>query len=62
MFEIKKKNWKEKNQLIGKIDILNGLDYSEVSDIQQMLYHAFNKLELLEKKINELENKLKIKV
>ena len=41
--------WKPEEENIEKEDILNGLDYDNVSDLQQMIYHNTKRIEELEK-------------
>lgn len=48
-------DWKSKDDKINsKIDFLNGMEYEEVSDVQQMLYLIYKKIEELEARISEL--------
>ena len=35
---------------VSKEDVLNGLSYDEVSELQKMVYHCYKKIEELEKK------------
>ncbi len=54
-----KKNWKEKEaNIVSKDDFLNGLNFEEVSDMQQMLYLQYKKIEELEVIVNALEVKI----
>lgn len=51
-----KENWKEKTDKINsKTDFLNGMEFEDVSSIQQMLYLIYKKVEELEERIKELE-------
>jgi hypothetical protein len=51
-----KKPWKEKEEIIdNKDDFLNGLPFEEVSDMQQMLYILYKKIEELDDRIKILE-------
>ena len=50
--------WKEETEEIIKEDILNSLDYNNVSDLQQMIYHNKKKIEELEERIQQLEKTL----
>ena len=42
---------------VVKEDILNGMPYDESSELQQMLYHAYKKIEDLESRLKILEEK-----
>jgi hypothetical protein len=39
---------------VTKEDVLGGMKYEEVKDLQQMIYHALKKNELQQLEINEL--------
>jgi len=45
----------ENNPSIVKEDVLNSMDYNRVSTAQQMVFHAFKKIEEVEVRIVELE-------
>lgn len=40
---------------VVKEDVLNAVPYQKVSQVQQMIYHAFKKIEELEKRVRDLE-------
>lgn len=49
MSVLEKPPWKDKEDTIkDKTDFLNGMEYEEVSDLQQMLYILYKKIEELE--------------
>lgn len=53
-----RKNWKEENaEIESKQDVLNGVAYEEVSDVQQMLYHVLKRVEALQARVAALEQK-----
>lgn len=55
----KQKDWENlESSYIEPIDVLNGLPYSEVSQMQQMLYHIIKRIEILEANINNKIDKL----
>ena len=48
--------WKDKEDKIkDKIDFLNDLEFEQVSDVQQMFYLTYKKIEGLEERIKVLE-------
>ncbi len=48
--------WKQKeDNIVSKDDFLNGLEFGQVSDIQQMFYLQYKKIEELEERIKKLE-------
>jgi len=56
MAEETKEDWKEKeDEITSKDDFLNGMEFEEVSDIQQMLYLIYKKIEGLETELDILK-------
>lgn len=54
----KRTDWKPKEEnIVSKDDFLNGMEYEEVSHLQQMLYLLYKKIEELEARMTAEENK-----
>ena len=55
---LEKINWKEKEErVLSKNDFLNGMAFEDCSDVQQMLYLTYKKIEELEARVKQLEDR-----